>query len=363
MGNPSTGRKPLPGSIIMKLHDLCEVFEARHFPTLGTQAHPERDAVRDARSAVADAVVDDEFLADCLSWELRLVKENRLRRGLAPFFTIPELGVRFAFGYWPPGSSAGPHEHTAWTITAVCRNELEVVVYNREESYQRRELVPKNCFHAPSGRVGFIYEPCIHDPRNTSPDWSLTLHITSPRDGEPPPDHREPLPVLVTPGGQFPEESDHPYTHVLVARQRQIASNQLARILASMDVPQAPDLLAQCYEMASTATRGWIDRSARNPTERRVGDSQWVLARTHRDLVFRPRADGETIALEVETMDGPIDDIVISDEAHAVHAAIDFVAREPIFDVRELPGNLSWEEQSALGDELEATGLFTRVRP
>jgi hypothetical protein len=63
----------------------------------------------------------------------------------------------------------------------------------------------------------------------------------------------------------------------------------------------------------------------------------------------------------VETLDGPVDEIVISDESHAVHAAIDFVAREPIFDVRDLPGNLTWEEQSALGEELEETGLFTRV--
>jgi hypothetical protein len=347
----------------MKLHDLCEVFDARKFPALGVQAHPERDTVLAARSAVADAVVDDEFLADCLSLELRRIKENRLLRGFAPFFTLPGLGVHFAFGLWRPGGTPGPHEHTAWTITAVCRNELAVLVYDREQSYQRRELIPKNRFDAQAGQVGFIYEPCIHAPKNTSGDWSLSLHISSPRDGEPRTDHPEPVPFVLTLGELSPPQYDHPYTHAEVVRERRVAAHQLARVLVPMNVPQAPHLLAQCYEMASSATRRWIDWTARHPGAGQVSGSRWVLARTHPDLVLRPRPEGETIALEVETPDGPVDVIVLNDEGHAAHAAIAFIAREPVFDVRALPGSLTWEEQLALGDELEETGLFTRVSP
>jgi predicted metal-dependent enzyme (double-stranded beta helix superfamily) len=172
----------------VKLHDLCAAFEALSFPTDGDRAHPDRALVVAARASVEDAVVDDEFLADCFSTELRLIENNCLRRELTPFFTIPALGVRMAFGYWPPGGTPGPHEHTAWTIIAVCRNELEVLTYHRDESYRRGELVPKNRFSASAGRVGYIFDPCIHEPRNTSRDWSLSLHVSSPRDGEPPAD-------------------------------------------------------------------------------------------------------------------------------------------------------------------------------
>jgi len=345
----------------MKLHDLCELFEARKFPALGAPAHPERDAVLHARSATASAVADDEFLADCLCLELRRVKENRLVRGFAPFFIMPELGVRFAFGLWRPGGTPGPHEHTAWTITAVCRNELDVMVYDREECYRRRELVPKNFFPAAAGQVGFIYEPCIHEPKNASRDWTLTLHISSPRDGEPLNDRPEPVPSVLTLQELDAPESDHPYTHAQVARERQSAAHQFARIIARMDAPQVPHLLGQCYEMASSATRRWIDRTARHDGAVRPPGAPWALARTHPDLALRPRPEGDTVALEVETPEGPVDEIVLGDEGHAARAAIDFIAREPVFELRALPGDLTREEQLLLGEALEETGLFTRV--
>jgi len=344
----------------MMLHDLCEVFEDHEFPALGVRAHPEREAVVALRVATAKAVADDEFLADCLSLELRRIKENRLHLGFDPFFTLPGLGVRFALGLWQPGRGPGPHEHTAWTITAVCRNELEVVVYQREESYRRRELVLKERFSASAGRVGFIYEPCIHAPTNRSSDFSLSLHISSPRDGEPLEDHTEPVPSVRALGELSPEERDHPYIHVMVARERQTAAREFARVLTPMKVRQAPQLLAWCYELASSATRNWIDRTAPPSCERQTG-SRWVLRRTHPDLKIHARPQGERIALEVQMPEGPLDEIVLHDETHAAHAALAFIAREPVFDVRDLPGNLSSDEQSALGEALEERGLFTRV--
>jgi hypothetical protein len=357
------GRNQVSESITVKLDDLCELFESRRFPALGEPAHPDRGAVVDARSATANAVVDDEFLADCLALELRRIRENRLLLGFGPFFIMPGAGVRFAFGLWRPGGTPGPHEHTAWTITAVCRNELDVLVYDREESYRRRELIPKNQFAATSGQVGFIYDPCIHEPKNSSRDWSLSLHISSPRDGEPLNDHVEPVPTVLTLDELNQDEIEHPYTHVQVERERLTAAHQLARILATMDVPQAPELLGQCYEMASSATRRWLDRKVRKSGAGQTSDVSWILTRTHPDLAIRPRRDGERIALEVETADGPLDEFALSDEACAAQAAIEFIAREPTFDVRSLPGNLTWEEQLALGEGLEETGLFTRVSP
>ena len=79
----------------MKLGDLCEVFEVHGFPSLGQAAHPERDSVLRARAAVAAAVVDDEFLVDCMSLELKRIEEERLRRGLVPFFCTPRFRSTF----------------------------------------------------------------------------------------------------------------------------------------------------------------------------------------------------------------------------------------------------------------------------
>src|SRR5438105_4611207 len=101
----------------MKLHDLSAVFDRLHFPALGELAHPERDSVLAARTVVGTAISDDEFLTDCFAWEVDRLADDRLLTGLVPFFVHPVLGVRFSFGYWPPGGTPGPHEHTAWTIT------------------------------------------------------------------------------------------------------------------------------------------------------------------------------------------------------------------------------------------------------
>jgi hypothetical protein len=343
----------------MKLHDLCEIFESLPFPILGEKAHPEKATVKTAVTRIAEAVVNDEFLADCIAWELRLLESDRLRNGLVPFFTLPGRGLRFAFGYWPPGATASPHEHTAWTITAVCRNELDVLTYDRGKSYRRRELVPKNNFHAISGKAGFIYDPCIHEPKNLTRDWSLSFHVMSPRDGEQLDDQYPPLPGLCFPSHVPAAADKHPFSQVIVSRQRGARVRQLARILAQMDVPQAHDLSKTCFNMSSSGTRRLIARMSRRSIEEDRAKSRLRLVRTHKDLVLCSRFENGAACLDVETPSGPVEQLTVNDLARE---AIDFVAREIHFDIDALPGSLSTEERMAIGEALEETGLFKAVR-
>jgi hypothetical protein len=331
----------------MKLGDVLEGFESIEFPDAGEQAHPERDAVRAARAAIQSAIVDDEFLADCIALELKLVARTQFRRGLVPFLTIPALGIRFAFGYWPPGGTPGPHEHTAWTITAVCRNELEVQTYDRDESYRRRELVPKNHFPAEAGRVGYIYEPSIHAPVNTSADWSLSLHVTSPRDGEPM-ENCEPVAGLRTPRRRLAAPS-HPYATAVAARHRTERVHVLARALSAMRVDSAPALLDECAALGSHSTRKLAAQDH---------STGYLLRRTHPDLMLSHRIFGDRVALMAETPDEPVDELAIDVIAAD---AIAYATKEPVFDVRDLPGSITDEERTFIAEALEDSGLFTKV--
>jgi hypothetical protein len=333
----------------VKLRELCQNFEGIGFPMLEEDVDPDRGAVLAARASVGEAVIDDEFIVDCIAHELERLGDDRSDRGLAPFFVLPRRGIRFAFGYWPPNSSAGAHEHTAWTITAVCRNKLEVVTYDRSATYQRRALVPKNQFKAEAGRTGFIYEPCIHDPRNTSDDWSLSLHVTSPKDGRPAPPYDEPLSCLRTASGVA--LAGHPYARVDSVRLRRRFVHQLARILLTTDAPGAVDALGRCQRLGLPVTRRQIAS--------RTGDAYvpQVLVRVDDTLELHHRREGGMVVLGCENQRGVVDELLVDELAHeAVARAADH--RELEIDM--LPGRLTRDERRELGDALESTGLFRR---
>jgi hypothetical protein len=345
----------------MKLDDLCETLDRLPFPRSDEPAHPERGAVLVMRAQVGAAVADDEFLTDCLAYELRLVESGRPRVGLVPFFVLPSSGVRLAFGHWAPGASPGPHEHTAWTLTAVCRNALEVTTFDRDESYRRRELVPKRRFPALAGRVGFVYQPCIHEPRNASREWTLSLHVTSPLDGQPCVDRAAPVRGLSAPLQVGARELDHPYARVTSARQREVYVRQLVRVLATVDPAstlRAPRLLGRCFALATSATRRAIHAIVPQPGAREALAGPWLLARVHPELVLDVRTRRGVVALGVDGPGGHQEELVIDALARG---ALAVVAREPVFDVRALPGPFTSEERTALGEALERTGLFRRL--
>lgn len=336
----------------MRFDSFLDRLDTLHFPRSGDQAHPDRPLVQSARALVEEALLDDEFLAGCIERELDLIQSGVPRRGLVPFFTMPGLGARFALGYWAPGHSAGAHEHTAWTVTAVCRNELEVLTYDRAESYRTRELVPKNRFHAAAGRVGFISEPCIHEPKNISPDWSLSFHLSSPLDGKPPQENYEELPMLrARRRRRFAGLGGHPYASVISARHRHKCVHLLARSAASMHVAQGPALRERCRLMGTLTTRKFLGEA---PTR----SAHVTLARAHPALGLSLRDDGDMVVIDAETPQGLREEFAIAD---AARAAMAFITREEMFDASAIPGGLSDEERMDIVAVLEETGLFRRI--
>jgi hypothetical protein len=342
----------------MRLQETSAALEALGFPARTERSQPDRALVLEARALIEAAVADDGFLAGCIALEIARLAGDKGRRGLTPFLTLPRSGIRLAFGFWPPGGTPGPHEHTAWTITGVCRNALEVRTFDRDASYRRRELVPKSCFEAAAGRVGYIYNPSIHAPINRSHDWSLSLHVTSPRDGERPDGDADALPGLAAAWVRPPAWQGHPYAGVVAARRRMKRAHLLARTLAAMSVPQAPALLARAAGLGRAATRRLTARRAGTEPGAADGGARLMLRRTHPGLVLDLRRDADMVALMAQTPDGPREELAVDARAQA---ALAFAAREQLLDARALPGPLTMEERTAIAEALEEAGLFTPV--
>jgi hypothetical protein len=336
----------------MKLATLCEAFGAIGFPAASDASSPDRNAILEARKRIAAAVVDDEFFLDCIAREARRIRVSPLGAGLEPFFVDPSTGIRFAFGYWPPGTAAGPHEHNAWTITAVWRNELEVRTFDRDASYRQQTFVPKNLFRASAGSTGFIAEPCIHEPTNTSTEWTLSFHVSSPHD---PPSERESGSLFASRREQSWLEAS--YRSVLAARTRQDFAEQLALVTATLANAETAAVLGECLASASSATRRALGRPAlREGSDRK---RPWRLSRSHPDLALRcADAGAGDVSLHAETSSGVLDGLVMND---AGRAALVFATQALSFDVRELPGSLTDEERAMVAEALETTGFFRRV--
>jgi hypothetical protein len=341
--------------IAMAFARLGERFQSLGFPTRDEPVHPDRALVAAARDAVEAAVADDAFLADCIGLELDLIASGRPRRGLTPFAVLPELGIRFAFGYWAPGQTAGAHEHTAWTITALCRNTLEVLTYDRAATHRSGRLVPKNRFAAQAGRTGFIFEPSIHEPRNVSGDWSFTLHVTSPRDGEPAADGLGPLPTQ--PHRRQRLAGQAAYAPVIGARMRNRCVHQLARIVAEMPVPvpARPALLSRCRALGAARTRRkvgqWLEDQEQTTAPLRF---RWTAP----GLPMESREEDGMLVLQALTPQGMRDEFAVD----AIAApALAFLLAEDSFAAADLPGGLSNAEALAMIETLEETGLLSRV--
>ena len=206
--------------------------------------------------------------------------------------------------------------------------------------------------------MGYIYKSGIHAPVNKSADWSLSFHVMSPRDGEDPGDFEGPLPGLVS--RKMSRDRNHPYASVIAARRRRRCVELLARTLVSMDnAPAVRTYLAKCATLGSPSTDRLLPGILREAKVKDGVESCLALQRTHDHLLLSHRRVEDMVMLYAETPKGPVEQLAIDGIAHE---AIAFVARQRVFEISAIPGNLSDDERTMLAEALEETGLFTRKR-
>ena len=84
----------------------------------------------------------------------------------------------------------------------------------------------------------------------------------------------------------------------------------------------------------------------------------YVLRRTHPDLILSHRIVGDSVTLAAEAPEASVDELAMDVIAAD---AVAFAAQEQVFDVHDLPGAITDEERTFIGEALEDSGLFTKV--
>jgi hypothetical protein len=123
----------------------------------------------------------------------------------------------------------------------------------------------------------------------------------------------------------------------------------LARALAAMNIASAPTLLERCAALGTHAT---LRLAAQDD------GGSYLLRRTHPDLTLSHRIVGDNVTLMVDAPEKPVDELAMDVIAAE---AIAYVAEEAAFDVRHLPGAITDDERTIIGEALEDAGLFTRI--
>ena len=143
----------------------------------GTTRRPPRDNVRAVQNLLAGALLDEDFYLDCIDKEIDANLRRTADHPRQPFFRMPDLGIKIHMFYWYPNKTIPPHEHTAWTVTAVFYNRLQVTTYDWDYAVRERKLQQKSQFEAEQAKAGHIFEPCIHNPGNATNLVTTSIHI------------------------------------------------------------------------------------------------------------------------------------------------------------------------------------------
>lgn len=162
----------------MRFDDLIGLLRSLDLADRGASGRrPPRDDVRAVQSALTAMLGDEEFYLDCVDLEARATAGATPQRPFAPMHRVEDLDLQFRMFYWWPGKAAPPHEHTAWTVTAVFYNALEVTTFDWDVAFRERRLVTKNRFTGVQGMAGHIFDRCIHRPANLTEKLATSIHI------------------------------------------------------------------------------------------------------------------------------------------------------------------------------------------
>ncbi len=162
----------------MRFIDLVSVLRSLDLDDRGTHGRrPPRDDVRAVQDALTAMLADEDFYLDCIDLEAEATASATPERPFAPLCRLTDLDLQFRMFYWWPGKAAPPHEHTAWTVTAVFYNTLEVTTFDWDIACREQRLQPKHRFTGLQGMAGHIYDRCIHRPANLTDKLSTSIHI------------------------------------------------------------------------------------------------------------------------------------------------------------------------------------------
>src|SRR5215471_9354324 len=116
----------------MRFTDLVSLLRTLDLDDHGFHGsrRPPRENVRTIQHGLTAMLADEEFYLDCVDLELSAVQRKTPDRPARPMFRLGDRGQHFRMFYWWPGKVAVPHEHTAWTVTAVFYNALEVTTFD-----------------------------------------------------------------------------------------------------------------------------------------------------------------------------------------------------------------------------------------
>jgi hypothetical protein len=223
----------------MTLESFLKAVAALELGNPGARGGVKRSDVLELRRLLEGALTYDEFVTDCIANDLRAwaAWEAQGWRGIKPpVADIPPRGISIRLFFWPPGAVADPHEHTSWTASSVFHNELEVQTYDWDETIRQRTVVPKNLHCARRGQVGYVFEPCIHSPRNTTARMTTSLHVLHADDHPRLERAFGPIHGLTTyEDSERTNETDAPSSAVLVARANALRETRAAVFSAHVD--------------------------------------------------------------------------------------------------------------------------------
>jgi predicted metal-dependent enzyme (double-stranded beta helix superfamily) len=242
------------------LVSLLRTLDLQDDGALGSR-RPPRDNVRTVQHRLTAWLADDDFYLDCVDLELLAVLRRTADTPQPPFYRDDDRGFQLRMFYWWPGRIASPHEHTAWTVTAVFYNALEVTTYDWDVALRERRLQPKSQFAAAQGAAGHIFERCIHSPANPTRQVATSIHIFNASDE--PRIEREVGPIvgMAPPGSRFERGPDED-VRIEAVRQRHL--RVLARMAAQFPTKRALRTLQAITLAGDTLTQTIVERLHRS---------------------------------------------------------------------------------------------------